>query len=70
MVRGFLTVTGRTAETAPTYALLAYQHGQDFGIDYRAGHIIQEVVVGRHSPTFALRTQETNRSGNDGHRRG
>lgn len=44
--QAFLTVTGRTTETAPTYALLAYQNGQDLAVDYREDRVVREVEVG------------------------
>lgn len=51
--QAFLTVTGRTAETAPTYALLGYQNAQDLAVDYRADRVVREVEVGP-TPELAL----------------
>ncbi len=44
--QAFLEVTGRTVETAPMYALLAYRHEQDMEIDYRTDRVIREVKKG------------------------
>ena len=41
-----LEVSGRTVETAPMYAQLARQHGQDMEIDYRIDRVIQQVEEG------------------------
>jgi hypothetical protein len=51
--QAFLEVTGRTVETAPTFALLAYQHGQDTEIDYRTDAVIREVKTERR-PDLAV----------------
>lgn len=37
---------GRTPETAPLYARLAYQHGQDTEVDYDADRVLAAVVEG------------------------
>ncbi len=44
--RAFLEVSGRTDDTAPLYALLAYRHGQDIEVDYRVDRVIREVKKG------------------------
>ena len=42
----FLTLTGRTEETAPTYALLGYRNAQDLAVDFRSDRVIRETKVG------------------------
>ena len=37
----FLERTGLTAENAPTFVRLAYEHGQDLEIDYRSDRVIE-----------------------------
>ncbi len=49
----FLEVTGRTAETAPLYAVLAHRHRQDIEIEYRSDRIIRSVKNGPH-PEIAI----------------
>ena len=44
--RAFLEVTGGTERTAPQYALLSYQHGQNIEVDYRLDRVIREVKEG------------------------
>ena len=44
--QGFLEVIGRTLESSPTYALMAYRHKQDMKIDYRTDRVIRKVKKG------------------------
>ena len=44
--RAFLEVTGCTAERAPLYAQLAYQHGQDMLVEYGVDRVIRKVEKG------------------------
>ncbi len=54
--RSFLEVTGRTASTAPQYALLSYRHRQNMAVEYRPNRVIREVKKGP-PPKLALNVQ-------------
>jgi hypothetical protein len=51
--RALTQVAGIPAERAPLYVRLAWQHKQDILLEYRASHVIREVVQGP-SPRLAL----------------
>ncbi len=44
--RAFLEVNGLTEDTVPVYSQLAYRHGQDMEVDYRAERVIREIKKG------------------------
>jgi hypothetical protein len=44
--QAFLEVRGLTAETAPVYARLAHQYGQDLVVEYRTDRVVERVVKG------------------------
>jgi hypothetical protein len=49
----YLKRTGLSAERAPLFIRLAYQHGQDMDVDYRADRVVEKVLEGP-PPDLAL----------------
>ena len=49
----YLKRTGLSAERAPLFIRLAYQHGQDMDVDYRADRVVEKVLEGPR-PELAL----------------